>query len=89
MFTIIGVIYGITAVYAGFDGWPLYWIPLLAVGLWLAELVSGPTYDITMEDIRREKLRAATVMFAAHYLGACIGASIAYGIGRLAGWMFS
>ncbi len=89
MFTILAILAWCTAMYGGFGHWPLYWIPALAVGVLVSEVIRDTTYNIIMADLRQQKLKGPTLMLLSYYLLSCMSVGATYGIGRLVSAAFS
>lgn len=79
LFTTLSLVAWPTAIYAGFAGWSPVWLLALALPIFAAEMVRGPTFDLFMQV--RGRLRTQTGMLLTRYVISCVSVLVTYGIG--------
>jgi hypothetical protein len=83
---LIILIVSVAALVAGFLAWPLYWIPLLALGYFPGVLAGQ--YQKIQFWMDRGKPHGAIITMFWFYLSCCVGIGIEYGLARAVGSFF-
>ena len=85
MTILLTTVASIAALIAGYLGWPLVWLLLLALGYFFP--VSLTHYDQTMALLRQERVGLVTFSFLWMYFASLVGVSVTYGVGMVAKWL--